>query len=69
MNQNPSLRHRIFGRDIDPTVKPIPEGWEPDCDNCRWHVANCDDLYLFQSAFDGEWHANGTPRWRLTNAT
>lgn len=47
---------------IDPTTKDVPPDWEPDCDNCRWHMRECDDLYLFQSVFDRQWHVNGTPR-------
>ena len=56
--------HRLS--DIDPSTKPVPEGWEPDCANCAWHLENCTGLYLFQSLWDGEWHVNGTPNWKDT---
>lgn len=39
---------------------PVPEDYEPECQNCQWFVENYNkqDLYMFTSMFLGGWHIN-----------
>jgi hypothetical protein len=40
---------------------PVPDDWQPECDNCRWILAHYDrdDCYLFEGeAFLSGEHVN-----------
>lgn len=40
-------------------TKDMPEDFQPDCSNCAWFMERYEreDLYLFVSLFDGQYHA------------
>ena len=58
-------------RGIDPSTKDVPADWEPDCENCKWFAERYEreDMYLFQSLLDRQWHVNNSYGKKMRKVT